>query len=73
MDMQFSLQMKIPVSISRFLPVLSNGIDSEIFPDEACLILIDPASGTEYYENFEAFSTKVEAVDGAPRILVMHF
>lgn len=49
------------------------GIDSDTVPDTTYLNLIDPASGTEYSETFEDFSSKFEAVAGAPRIQVMHF
>lgn len=49
------------------------GIDANTVPDAVYLSLIDPASGTEYGENFEDFSSKFEAVDGAPRIQVMHY
>lgn len=49
------------------------GIDSDTVPDTAYLMLIDPASGTEYSEKYEDFASKSEAVDGAPRIQVMHF
>jgi len=37
------------------------------------LHIVDPGDGTEYDEDFETFASKFEAVDGAPRIQVMHF
>jgi hypothetical protein len=47
------------------------GIDGDSTnPD---LMIIDPGSGSEYTEKFEDFASKFEAVDGAPRIQVMHF
>lgn len=49
------------------------GIDNETVPGITYLTIIDPANGTEYREKFEDFSSKFEAVDGAPRIQVMHF
>ncbi len=49
------------------------GIDNETVPGVTYLMLIDPANGTEYSESFEDFSSKFEAVDGAPRIQVMHY
>lgn len=49
------------------------GIDSETVPGTTYLTIIDPGNGTEYSEKFEDFSSKFEAVDGAPRIQVMHF
>jgi hypothetical protein len=49
------------------------GIDADTVPGTTYLSLIDPATGTEYSEEFTGFSSKFEAVDGAPRIQVMHF
>lgn len=37
------------------------------------LNIVDPGNGREYTESFESFTSKFEAVDGAPRIQVMHF
>lgn len=49
------------------------GIHSDTTPGTTYLMIIDPGTGTEYNETFEDFSSKFEAVDGAPRIQVMHF
>ncbi|SDM37457.1 papain-like cysteine protease family protein [Pedobacter antarcticus] len=49
-----------------------NGIETDGFGNVS-LNIIDPGTGSEYSESFESFASKFEAVDGAPRIQVMHF